>query len=110
MCFFCPCPLIVDTRMAYTQQQWLTLTKMITENNNNNNGVLTTDEGDSQAVGLAIGLLVDSEADIPAVEAYAQALKSGGGAAAAPAAAAAAPEAASAPAPAAAAAAAGGES
>lgn len=37
-----------------------------------------SDEGDSQAVGAAIGLLVDSEADIPAVEAYARALKSGG--------------------------------
>lgn len=43
---------------------------------------------------------MDSEADIPAVQEYAQALKSGGGAAVAPAAAVAAPEAASAPAPA----------
>lgn len=37
------------------------------------------DEGESQGVGKAIGLLVSSEGDIPAVESYAEALKSGGG-------------------------------
>lgn len=35
-------------------------------------------------MGKAIGLLVDNEADIPAVEAYAQSLKGGGGAVVAP--------------------------
>lgn len=38
------------------------------------------DEGDSQAVGKPIGLLVDSEGDIPAIAEYANALKTGGGA------------------------------
>lgn len=56
------------------------------------------EEGESQAVGGPIGLLVDSEADIPAVEAYAKVLKSGGEAVAAPVAAAA-PDAAAPPSP-----------
>eukprot|EP00903_Cladosiphon_okamuranus_P005907 g5841.t1 len=42
---------------------------------------IITDEDDSQSVGGPIGLLVDSESDIPAVQEYAKALKSGGGAA-----------------------------
>jgi pyruvate dehydrogenase E2 component (dihydrolipoamide acetyltransferase) len=40
---------------------------------------IITDEGESQAVGAAIGLLATSEADVPALEAYAAALKGGGG-------------------------------
>ncbi|CAN0209584.1 unnamed protein product, partial [Ectocarpus sp. 12 AP-2014] len=44
---------------------------------------IITDEDDSQAVGGPIGLLVDTEDDIPAVQEYAKALKSGGGGAAA---------------------------
>lgn len=51
------------------------------------------DEGESQAVGKPIGLLVDSEGDIPAIAEYAKALKAGGGASPAPAAAAAAADA-----------------
>ncbi|CAN0113347.1 unnamed protein product [Ectocarpus sp. 12 AP-2014] len=44
---------------------------------------IITDEDASQAVGGPIGLLVDTEDDIPAVQEYAKALKSGGGGAAA---------------------------
>lgn len=71
----------------------------------------TSDEDDSQSVGGPIGLLVDNEADIAAVQDYAKALKSGGGAAAPaspPPAAEAAAAAAAAPSPAASSAGAGG--